>query len=266
MNTKTQDILISKLNTLDRLNPIEGKVSERYKHVNTTDIVRGLVANGFNVSAVQAKKSSAHIVRLRPHDARPVVSSNPNLNGLIPEVVLKSAYDGSSAFTLTAGVFRIVCLNGLIVGSGLVERIIHVGDALDKTMVAAARIANETPKIIERIERLGEVSLSGAARFDFAQKASDIILADGALRSDFTASGLLTPYRRGDETHDLWTVFNVVQENAMKGRYRVLKGTPINFRGSSVHWYAEKARAIQSVDRVYQVNRDLWNLAESYVS
>lgn len=261
-----QEILISKLNTLDRLNPIEGKVSERYKHVNTTDIVRGLVANGFSVSSVQAKKSSAHIVRLRPHDARPVVSSNPNLNGLIPEVVLKSAYDGSSAFTLTAGMFRIVCLNGLIVGSGLVERIIHIGDALDKTIVAAARIANETPRIIERIERLGEVSLSDAGRLDFARKASDLVLSDTALRSELTSTQLLRPMRRGDGSKDLWTTFNVVQERLMKGGYQIIKGNPINFRGSTVHWYAEKARAIQSVDRVYQINRDLWSLAESYVS
>lgn len=261
----TQEIMIQRLSTIDRLNPVEGAVSERYRHVNTTDVVRGLVANGFTVANVQAKKSSAHIVRLRPVDARPVVSSNPNLNGLIPEVVLKSAYDGSSAFTLTAGVFRIVCLNGLIVGSGLVERIVHVGDALNKTMVAASRIANETPQIVERIERLGEVTLTDAARIDFARKASDLVLSDNALRSELTAKQLLTPVRRGDEARDLWTTFNVVQERLMKGGYQVIKGAP-HFRGSSIRWYAEKARAISSVDRTYQVNRDLWSLAESYIA
>ena len=218
------------------------------------------------MAGVAMKKSSTHLVRLRHVDARPVQSSNEALNGLIPEVVLRSAYDGSSAFTLTAGVFRIVCANGLIVGSGLVEKIIHIGDAVNKTMIAASRIANETPRLIEGIERMGEISLTDVARVEFAKQASDIILSDGALRSEFTVKGLLTPRRRDDTRKDLWTTFNVIQENAMKGSYQVLKGTPVNFRGASVHWCLEKARAIGSVDRTFDVNRRLWSLAESFAS
>lgn len=265
MNQLIQSTQIDRLNSINKSAPT-GKVSDRYRHVNTVDVVRGLESQGFIVSGVQAKKSSAHIVRLRHVDARPIVSNNPNLNGLIPEVVMRSAYDGTSAFTLTAGVFRIVCANGLIVGSGLVERIIHIGDAVNKTAIAAARITQDLPRMIDGIERMGAVTLDGERRLEFARQASDIILGDSLLRSEFTASQLLTPYRRDDRSLDLWTIFNVIQENAMKGRFKVLKGQPINFRGSSVHWYAEKARAITAVDRVFQVNRELWSLAESFAS
>lgn len=252
------------LERLDRIEPVKDRVSDRYKHVNTIDVVRGLEANRFILSSAFANKGTKHLIRMRHVDAREIVSTNPVLNGLIPEVVMRSSYDGSSAFTLTAGVFRIACANGLIVGSGLVERIIHIGDAVEKTLVASHRIVNELPRIIDGIERMGAIQLTDSQRLDFARRAQDIILSsDVSVHSDRTANQLLAVYRRGDASQDLWTVFNRVQENAMAGRYKVL--TPYQ-NPSRLGWFETKARAIKSVDRAFQVNRDLWSLAEEFTA
>lgn len=250
---------------LDRIEPTNDKLSDRYRHVNTIDVVRSLESNGFSISNAIVNKGSSHIVRMRHVDARPVQSQNKNLDGLIPEVVLRSAYDGSSAFTITAGVFRIVCANGLIVGSGLVERVVHIGDAIDKTLVASSRIVNEMPKMIDGIERIGAVQLTDARALQFAKRAEDLILSDNVIRSELTAQHLLRVYRRGDQSQDLWTVFNRVQENALAGRYQVLMPY-LTAPGSRASFYGTKARAIKSIDRIFDVNRSLWSLAEEFAA
>ena len=261
-------LTMARLEALDSIVPSE-KVSSKYKHINTVDIVRALDAEGFRMTSVaKARRGSSHIVRLRHQDARPVASSNPSLHGLVPEIVLRSAYDGTSALTISAGVFRIVCSNGLVVGNGLVERILHVGDAIDKARIATARIVAEQPKVIDGVERLGAVTLTAEQQLDFARKASDIVLGPDQLRSDSTARYLLNPKRSGDALMDLWTTFNVVQENAMSGRYAITKSYPIVTRsGERILAHGlQKGRAINSVDRVFEVNKALWNLADSFAA
>ncbi len=67
-----------------------------------------------------------------------------------------------------------------------------------------------------------------------------------------TETQILRPRRYDDNRADLWTVFNRVQENLVKGG---LSGRAANGR-------RQRTRAVQGIDQNVRLNRALWLLAD----
>jgi hypothetical protein len=67
--------------------------------------------------------------------------------------------------------------------------------------------------------------------------------------------GLLTPKRIEDEGNDLWKVFNVVQENFVRGGVEM----------SSPKGRKSRTRGLQNILAVNKVNTRLWELAEEMI-
>ena len=65
---------------------------------------------------------------------------------------------------------------------------------------------------------------------------------------------IMYPKREEDNKNDLWTVFNVIQENFVRGgiEYSSPRGRKTSLRG------------LQSIMAVNQVNTKLWELAEEF--
>ena len=75
----------------------------------------------FNASQRKSRKSqdsmfTKHMIRLRNGDVGKIGDS-------IPEVVLTNSHDGRNAFTLHAGLFRMVCSNGLVIADTTFEQV-----------------------------------------------------------------------------------------------------------------------------------------------
>src|SRR5438874_6821787 len=97
--------------------------SDRYTYLPTIDIIRGMERAGFlPFKATQSRcrdegrrEFTKHLIRFRHLDlARPF-----HVGDLIPEVVLVNSHDGTSAYKLMAGIFRLVCANGLVVSESM---------------------------------------------------------------------------------------------------------------------------------------------------
>ena len=98
--------------------PIEG-VSDRYSFLPTSSILRGMRENGW--VPVRAEEQSVrtearrgfqkHLIRF----ARTEHLQTWEKNQVRPEVVLLNSHDKSSAYQLHCGLFRLVCLNGMVV-------------------------------------------------------------------------------------------------------------------------------------------------------
>lgn len=71
-----------------------------------------------------------------------------------------------------------------------------------------------------------------------------------------TASQLLTPRRREDRSSDLWTTFNRVQENTIKG----------GLTGRNKQGRRTTTRAVNGIDQDVKLNRALWVLAQALQS
>ena len=71
-----------------------------------------------------------------------------------------------------------------------------------------------------------------------------------------TESQILSPRRWQDESNDLWTTYQRIQENLIKG---ALSGR--NAKGGRSH-----TRAVRSIDGDVKLNRALWVMAEALLT
>lgn len=247
--------------------------SDRFAPVPTIDIVRGLQREGFEVfSASQAKTRDAskrdftkHMVRLRNPSFR------QQSNGDTFEIVLINGNDGSSAYRMMPGFFRMVCSNGLIVGESLGEiRVRHSGNALHDVIEGAYTVLADAPKVVDRVESFRALSVSRDEAMAFATAAHQLRFPNAALDTedaDFAPAPvepirLLSARRQEDmaERSNLWGVFNVVQENVIRGgqkgwvERKDARGRTQTRRAST--------RAVSGIDGNRDLNRALWTLAE----
>ena len=247
--------------------------SERFVPVPTIDIVRGLQKEGFEVfSAQQAKTRDAskrdftkHMVRLRN------TSFRQSANGDTFEIVLVNGNDGSSAYRMMSGFYRFVCSNGLIVGETLNEvRVRHSGNALHDVIEGAYTVLEDAPKVLDRVDAMRSTSLNRDEALAFATAAHQLRFPAAALGRDDAGFSpapvdpmrLLSVRRVEDqaERSNLWGVFNVVQENAIRGGQ---KGwvERVDGRGR-VQMRRASTRAVEGIDGNRDLNRALWTLAE----
>lgn len=234
--------------------------SPRYAHVPTIDVLERLRKGGFvPTQAFQSRIRAGneerapftrHLIRLRHKNDLDIDSMKKN--DVVPELLLINSHDGTSSFRLDAGLYRMVCSNGMIVKSadyGSI-RIHHSGKELLDTIASAADNIMETlPNIIRATREWDKITMTAAARTRFANKAL-------ALRyngnSPITSIQALTPRRVEDEAPTLWRTFNVLEENLAKGG---LEGQTVNGRKSTT-------RTLKSVNNMLHFERGLWEMAE----
>src|SRR6266568_364950 len=92
--------------------------SARYTYIPTSQVLEGLRDAGFVPTTAMQSKSrvegkqdyTKHLLRLRKVDD--LGYDKPEVH----EVVLVNSQDGTSAYNLYGGIFRLVCTNGLIRG------------------------------------------------------------------------------------------------------------------------------------------------------
>lgn len=233
--------------------------SERYGYVPTIDVVNKLLKNDYVcVAAGQSKvrKGNAdrfaftkHLLRFQ---SRKHAEAERVVGGLVPEVLLINSHDGTSSFTMQAGLFRFVCTNGLVVQDadhGTI-RINHSGKIADRVLDAADMIMEEAPKILRVTKEWDSIKLSRRQQLGLANKALALRYLDN---SPLTADQILEPQRNEDEGATLWRTFNTIQEHLTKGG-----STGRTRNGRNV-----VSRSIKSVNNILTFNRGLWSLADS---
>ena len=237
--------------------------SERYTHVPTIEVLRGLRREGFEAflvaqgqGRVEGRMAFArHMIRLRrAGDVPPGPEGN--------EIVLINSHDGASSFRMLAGVFRLACGNNLVVGDAVDDiRIAHKGDAQGEVIEAALRLLDSFERVNQRVEAMKRLSLTPAEQIAFARAA--LALRFGQPRSDdefgtsrlppVRAEQLDRPRRREDVGNSLWASFQRVQENALRG----------GLLGRTVRGRRIETRPVAAIDRTVALNRRLWDLAEA---
>ena len=226
------------------------KVSERYGFIPTSVIVHALERSGFVPVKASAARSSLeraafakHLIRFRHRE-----HMNTHVGDWLPEVVLVNSHDGSSSYQIMAGVYRLICSNGLVVGNSFAEaRVRHTKNAPDEIVEASFRVIESLPGIAEGIEDMRAIRLEPGEREAFAAAALTLRYPD---ETPIRPAQLLSTRRSADTSSDLWTSFNVIQENLLQGGQR---------RADS----RRRTRKISSVSEDVRLNRSLWTLAEA---
>lgn len=239
------------LNVLNATSGKPGKVSDKYTFISTQTFVNDMQALGYELKAMSTPRKGLgkHMLSFG-HPALPKIDA---LGGLEVRVNVENSHDGTSAFTLTLGIYRQVCSNGLMVGSTFIgAKVRHVGYAQAKVYAALQEVLPQAPKVLEFALAASQVTLSAEQAFNFAERAMRLRVEDNAR----FAPNLTRALRSEDVAPTLWNVFNRIQENLLKGNYV--------YENSSGHTrYAKKLTRVAEVSRV---NRALWDLANEYLT
>lgn len=229
--------------------------SERYTYIPTIQVLDGLRKEGFQPFMVAQSKSriegkseyTKHMLRLRY--AGDITSAEAN------EIVLINSHDGTSSYQMLAGVFRFVCHNGMVCGD-IVEdvRVPHRGNIVHDVIEAAYSIVDEFDVVNKSIEGMRTTQLSLPEKSAFAEAAL-ALKYDDINDAPIAADQLLTPRRWEDKNDDMWSNFNRVQENIIKG----------GLRGRTASGKRTSTRPVQSIDNNVKLNKALWILADRMV-
>lgn len=236
--------------------------SSKYLFVPTIDIVNQLSREGFNVvDASQSRAKSEdgkvyakHMLRFR-HESK-MSQELLSLGDSVAELVLVNSHNGLSSFQFNLALFRQVCSNGLIASDSLASaRVNHTGFDHTKVIDAVYSVIGQETKLIESVAKMREVNLAPEERLALAQSALTLRYDEDDTKPK--AEQLLRPRRYADQGADLWTTFNVVQENMLRGGLRTIS---TNERGQTKR---NSTRAVNSVSENKRLNQALWTLAES---
>lgn len=228
-------------------------MSERYAFIPTIACVRALQESGFfpvdaqesRVRDPNNRAHTKHLLRFRREDAAQVGDS-------IPEIVLINSHNGACSYQMRAGIFRLVCSNGLIVGNTLFEhRIRHQGDVINKVVEAAQDIIEVVPEVLEISNEWKQIRVSEEQQKAYAGAAA--LLKWDKEELPFDPSNLLYRRRLQDQDNNVWTTFNAVQENVMKGGLRYYNPKTRT---------RQRTRAVGSVNENARLNTALWQLTE----
>jgi hypothetical protein len=229
--------------------------SDRFAPIPTIALLRGLQREGFEPVGVQQSKSrdvtkrefTKHLIRLRR------LGDTHKVGDTVCEILLKNANDGSSCYDLLAGLFRIRCLNSLVAQTGTIDqvKIKHSGVVMPKVIEGTYRVLNEAHKALAAPETWSQIKLEPPQREVFAEAAHLVRFGDQG--SAIKPTQLLHARRPDDLATDLWTTFNVIQENTIRGG---LSGFNTQTRRAST------TREIRGIDQSVALNKALWLLAE----
>jgi hypothetical protein len=244
--------------------------SERFRAIPTIEVLRGLEKEGF--VAVGARQSASrdagktgytrHLIRLRRlDDAR-----HYRVGDTVCEIILRNANDGTSAYELMAGLFRIRCLNSLVTQIATVEsiKVRHSGDALEKVVDGTYRVLGQAEAVLAAPQDWSRIALDDDAKAALAASAHVLRFgdADGRVVTPIKPEQLLTPRRADDRANDLWTVMNVVQENVMRGGLSARGPATTDQQGLWRRGRVVTTRAISNIDQDVKLNKALWDLGE----
>ncbi len=196
------------------------------------------------------------MLRFRHQD----ISQALAVGDVIPEVVLINSHDGTSAYKLMAGLYRLVCANGLMVPDGEIESIsvMHKGDVAKDVVEGSHRLIGDTQRSLTTVQNWTRLQLTDGEQAAFAESAHKLRFADanGEVTTPITPAQLLAPRRRDDICNDLWRTFNRVQENALSGGLSAVQRDADGRRVRRV-----STRRINGIDQDVRLNRALWELA-----
>ena len=239
------------------------EVSDRYGFMPTIKVVNALRSEGWmpvdatqkNVRDASKRNLTTHLLRFRRID------NDIQVGDSVVEILLKNAHDRSSAFVLHAGIFRMACANGIVIADSTFNKLSvrHGKNVVGDIIEGSCEVINEVPAICETVESMQSTDLSGEERAIFAATAYNFAHGE---RDENTLTSqeniinqVLRPKRHSDTGTDLWSTFNVIQENIIKGGVRSAK------IGANGRVRRSTKRAVGNIDKNIKLNKAIFEMA-----
>ena len=262
------------------------EVSKKYSHIPTDKLIDDMELLGWNV--IDAKEVAArtkgtrgfqkHLVVFRNDDI--VINQMPNnivesstsptgyrrtdgtfakknpIDTVFPQILLTNSHDGKNAFTFTAGLFRMVCENGLVVSTNEFEKVSirHMGYDFEELQNQINEMVERLPLTVESMNNMIDTKMNQKSILKFAKDMLAVRFPEDELRRiTIDMDEFITPVRPEDKGDDLWSVFNVIQEKIIEGDFDYTIGTK-----------HRKARQIKNFKQDMDLNSKMFDIALEY--
>ena len=264
------------------------EVSKKYSHIPTDRLIDDMELLGWNV--IDAKEVNArtkgtkgyqkHLVVFRNDDIvinqmpSNIVESSTSPTGyrrtngtfakknpidtVFPQILLTNSHDGKNAFTFTAGLFRMICENGLVISTNEFEKVSirHMGYDFEELQKQVTEMVEQLPLTVESMNKMIDTKMNQKMIMDFAKDMLAVRFPEDELkRITIDMDEFITPVRPEDKGDDLWSVFNTIQEKIIEGDFDYTVGTK-----------HRKARQIKNFKQDMDLNSKMFDVALEYVN
>ena len=236
-------------------------VSSAYTHIPTSQVIDDMAQLGWGVvdaKQVKARKGvgfQKHLVVFRNND---IVINGADGDTVFPQILLTNSHDGKNAFTFTAGLFRLVCENGLVISTTEFEnvKLRHMGYTFEELQAKIKEMVERLPLTVESMNKMKQIQLDEEQAVELATRALATRFTEEEMtRITIDAKLLLEPTRPEDKGTDLWSIFNVIQEKIIEGDFNYNAGSK-----------SRKARRIKNFNQDLKVNKELFELALEFAN
>ena len=236
-------------------------VSQHYTHIPTSRVIEDMRTLGWDVVDAKQVKARAsqgtqkHLVVFRNPD---VVVNGEDGDTVWPQILLTNSHDGKNAFQFQAGLFRLVCENGLVISTQDFEKVKmrHMGYTFEELQEQIRTMVERLPLTVESMNKMKQVQLNEEQMVEFANRALETRFNEKQInRINIDVNQLLEVDRDEDKGDDVWVVFNRIQEKLLNGDFNYITGNKVR-----------KARKIKNFQQDARVNAELFDLALEYAN
>ena len=264
------------------------EVSKKYSHIPTDKLIDDMELLGWKV--IDAKEVNARTKGTRGFQKHLVVFRNPDIvinqmpNNIVqsstsptgyrrtdgtfakknpidtvfPQILLTNSHDGKNAFTFTAGLFRMICENGLVISTNEFEKVAirHMGYDFEELQKQITEMTERLPLTVESMNNMIDTKMNQKSILKFAKDMLAVRFPEDELRRiTIDMDEFITPVRPEDKGDDLWSVFNEIQEKIIEGDFDYTIGTK-----------HRKARQIKNFKQDMDLNSKMFDVALEYVN
>ena len=163
------------------------KTSSKYTHIPTDRVIKDLellgwgVVDAKEVNARQDKGYQKHLVVFRNPDVS-INKKSTNVDGevfediVFPQILVTNSHDGKNSFKFQAGLYRMVCENGLVIADQQFEdyTIRHMGYDFEALQGVIKDMISNLDLTVESMNKMRKIELDENQQFEFAKKLLDI--------------------------------------------------------------------------------------------
>lgn len=249
------------MNAITTLDAKFHTLKDSYKLVKTRDLITKIESLGYNLDNFVANKTrkveKQGFQKHRAIFSSDLLKTSHNDEGKL-QLLLTNSHDGTSSVILSMGFYRLVCSNGLVIGNTVETiRLPHKGQFIhDNIERAIEKIAAQADNANNDIAKMRSTNLSKSSQNELFYEASKLRFPEKQVSSvKFNIN------RYDDRKDDLFTVYNVAQENLIRG------GSSAMIFNEETKLFEQKTlRAIKSIDSQTKLNTDLYNLAMKFAA
>jgi|TARA_B110000881_G_scaffold66404_1_gene57464 hypothetical protein len=239
------------------------EVSKHYTHIPTERVIDDMEVLGWKpieAKEVKARKSSTkgfqkHLLVFRNDD---VVINGEDGDTVYPQIMLTNSHDGKNSFQFQAGLYRMICSNGLVIADEQFEsvKMRHMGYSFEDLQDMIKEMVGKLPLTVESMNKMKAIEMAEEQILAFAKDALNARFTKKEMnRIEVDLKELTTPTRNEDKGSDLWSVFNVVQEKLIEGDFQYRAGGKVR-----------QARVIKNFKQDMKINKKLFNVALEYAA